>query len=41
MEEADAYASKMGNSDIRMQALYDVKSAYTGMEIMGVISKFN
>ena len=41
MEDADAYASKMGNNDIRLQALFDVKNAYTGMEIMGIISKFN
>lgn len=41
MEEADAYASKMGTSDIRLQALYDVKNAYTGMEIMGILSKYN
>lgn len=41
MEEADEYASKMGNSDIRLQALYDIKNAYTGMEIMGVLSKVN
>lgn len=41
MEEADAYAAKKGTSDIRLQALYDVKSAYTGMEIMGILSKYN
>lgn len=41
MEEADAYASKIGSSDMRLQAIYDIKKSYTGMEIMGAIGKFN
>lgn len=41
MKIIDDYSAEIGSNEMRMQAMLDIKKAYTGMEIMGAINKFN
>jgi len=41
MVATDEYAASIGVNDMKVQALLDVKSAYTGMEVSTVLGKFN
>lgn len=41
MVGTDEYAEALGIKDMKVQALLDVKKAYTGMEVSTVIGKFN
>ena len=41
MKETDDIAKKDDTKDVSLQAFLDVKNQYMGMEIMGVINRFN
>jgi hypothetical protein len=41
MKETDEIAKKDDTKDVSLQAFLDVKNQYMGMEIMGVINRFN
>ncbi len=41
MKETDEIAKKDDTRDVSLQAFLDVKAQYMGMEIMGVINRFN
>lgn len=41
MKITDDFAAESGLTDMKVQALLDVKKSYTGMEVMTVINKFN
>ena len=41
MKVTDDFANESGMTDMKVQAMLDVKRSYSGMEVMGVINKFN
>ena len=41
MKVTDDFADESGMTDMKVQAMLDIKRSYSGMEVMGVINKFN
>ena len=41
MKQTDDYAMEAGLNDMKVQAMVDNKRSYTGMEVIGVLNKFN
>ena len=41
MKDIDAYEAKIGLNKMMVQAIFDVKKAYTGLEINNIIGRFN
>ena len=41
MKITDDFADESGMTDMKVQAMLDIKRSYSGMEVMGVINKFN
>ena len=41
MQITDDLQDETGINDVKVQAMIDIKKSYSGMEVMGVVNKFN